>query len=201
MTMKFLKKAVLFIFFLSSFLAVSQTMRAVNVTIQGFAFNSLTGNPISSGVANATIKQTGELGNGTVTNGFFNFNITTSLNATNQSQFFVGLSASDGNRSAYDFLTLGGSALITQNKFCSVKFWHFAGTALDLSGALISSGTISSNVRSETNSTTNSTNFSNGLWDIYITPCLISGGLYTFNFIITTSNNQTANLYLNRVAK
>lgn len=172
----------------------------INYNIAGSAFDSISGAPMTSGTVTAIVKETGDRGTGTITNGQYSASFATSLNS-NQTKFTVGIILNGTGKVGYGQLSLGNGPQAQQIAACSSNLLHFGGTAVDLSGTLISSGNITAIVKSELNTYSNSTSFSNGVWDIYITPCLISGGLYPFNFIITSSDGRVSNVFLNQIAK
>jgi hypothetical protein len=168
-------------------------------SIKGNAYDSSTGIPVSTGTATVIIKENGDRNIGPVTNGAYNVNLGACLNS-NQTKFTVGLIFSGGGKQGYNQIILGNGPFATQTQKCSTNQLHFTGTATDAdTGAVISNGTVSVNVK-EVNTYTNSTTFSNSNWDIYISPCLISGGLYTFNFIVRSSDGKQSNLFINQIA-
>jgi hypothetical protein len=167
--------------------------------IYGNAFDSTTGTSITSGTAIAIIKETGERGQGIITNNMYSIILVTDIDI-NKTKFTLGVILSDGIKKGYNQVIIGNGPFTTQVQLCSSNQMHFSGTATDAdTGAVISNGTVSVNVK-EVNTYTNSTTFSNSNWDIYISPCLISGGLYTFNFIVRSSDGKQSNLFINQIA-
>jgi len=100
----------------------------------------------------------------------------------------------------YIQLIAGGGKFLSAVQTCSIKTWQFSGTAVDTTGAPITSGNLTVSVEGELQTYTNSTIFTNGVLDINISPCLISGNLYTFNFKIA-SGDKVSSLSINQVAK
>lgn len=175
--------------FIVSFFALAYAVSAaivVTYNINGVAIDSLTGAIIQSGTATATIQETGESGTITFANGNYTISLGSSLLA-NQTTFHVGLIITGTGKTGYDYLTIGNGPPATQTATCTTKQYHFTGNAFDQSGNLISSGIISISVEGVPG--TNSTTFSSGVWDIYISPCLISGGMYNFQFALSGSGN------------
>jgi hypothetical protein len=174
----------------------------ITYTIKGIALDSSTGEKILSGTATAIIKETGDRNSGTITDGSYTINLRTHLN-TSINKFTVGiiLNSTDG-RIGYNYMTMGYGPFAEQTQTCSVNQWHFKGKAIDSStGTVIDQGTVQVTVVNEAAKVyTNTTTFSAGSWDIYISPCLISGGLYTFQFTIS-SGEKTINMFINQVAK
>lgn len=167
--------------------------------IQGFAYDSSTGLSISSGTVTAIIKENGDRNTTTITNGVYNANISTTLNF-NQTKFTIGLIFTGEGKKGYSQIVIGNGAFVQQTQKCSTNQLHFTGIATDTSsGTTLVSGTVTTSVK-DAITYTNSTAFSSGTWDIYLSPCLISGGLYTFNFIIRSTDGRQSNLFVNQVA-
>jgi hypothetical protein len=166
--------------------------------LRGYAYDYSTGYSLSSATATLIVRETGDRNTGSVTNGFYNLSLGTCLNS-NQTKFTVGLIFSNGVKKGFSQIVLGNGPFTTQTQQCSIQRLHFSGVAVDAnSGIPVSSGTISVSVK-DINTYTNSTTFSNGNWDIYIWPCLVSGGMYQFNFIIASSDGRQSNLLLNQI--
>jgi hypothetical protein len=162
------------------------TVLGITYNINGVAIDSTSGAVIQSGTVTAIIQESGDNGTVSFTNGNYTIPVRTFLLA-NQTTFHVGIIITGTGKTGYNYLTIGNGPPATQTATCTTKQWHFTGTALDQSGNSISSSTISVSV--EGVSGTNSTTFSNGVWDIYISPCLISGGLYNFQFALAGISN------------
>lgn len=169
-------------------------------TVSGIAYYADTGLPITNGTITGIIEETGETAYATIVNGYFVLKSNTTLNAT-ESRFTLGLIVnSSDNKIGYVELVPNIGAFPGTRQACSTKQWHFSGTTIDNSGNLINSGTVMVSVNSEVQTYINSTSFSNGSWDIYISPCLISGNLYTFQISVSSGGNIST-LLINQVAK
>jgi hypothetical protein len=169
------------------------------VCIEGRASDYFTGLPISNGTVTAIVKENGDRGF-TTTNfdGSFNFCFYTSINP-NKNSFTVGLIAnSTDGKIGWNSFILGKGPRVEQTQVCSFRQIHFSGKAISPYG-IIDKGNVLVKVNSEKGIFTNSTNFTNGIWDIYISPCLISGGLYTFDFIIS-SEDKISTLTIQQIA-
>jgi hypothetical protein len=178
---------------------ITTTVGGYIYSVKGNAYDASSGSPVSSATGTAIIKQSGEKNIGTVTNGAYLITLSTCLNS-NQTKFDIGLIFSTGVKKGFSQITIGNGPFATQAQQCSTNQLHFSGTAIDVSsGNVINSGTINVNAKG-TISYSNTTTFSNGSWDIYISPCLVSGASYQFNFIITSSDGRQSNLILNQIA-
>ena len=172
---------------------------AYSYDIRGSAYDSSTGTSIQSGSVTGIIKETGERFTGLITNGAYTLTIPTNVNL-NQTRFTVGIILTGGGKQGYNQIIVGTGPFYPQTQKCSTNQLHFKGSAIDASsGTVIDSGTMTINVK-EVKTYTNSTTVSNGVWDIYISPCLISGGLYTFNVLVASSDGRQSNLFVNQVA-
>jgi hypothetical protein len=168
--------------------------------IIGMAFYYDTGLPIESGKITGIIKETGETSNATIANGQFNLKFNTTADP-NVNKFTLGLIVNaSGTSMGYTQIIVGSGSFVTSVTTCSIKQWHFSGRAVDDSGLPLSSGNVQLSVQGETQIYTNSTSFSNGLWDVYISPCLIAGNIYTFQ-ITVTSGGETSNSFIMQLAK
>ena len=169
--------------------------------IKGIALYYDTGLPIQNGVIKGIIKETGESSYASISSdGSFILKFNSTVNAS-KNKFTLGLIVnSSDNKMGYTQLIAGGGNFVSSTQTCSIKQWHFTGKAVDSSGALISSGNVMISVQSELQTYTNSTSFNNGSWDIYISPCLIPGALYTFQITIL-SGDKTSSIYLMQIAK
>lgn len=170
-------------------------------TVQGIVLSYSTGLPIPSGTITGIIRETGERAYSSISgDGLFLLKFNTTVNSTvNKFTLSLIINGSD-NRMGYVQLVAGSGEFVSGVQICSVKEWHFTGRAIDNSGVSISSGNVMISVQSEAETFTNSTTFSNGIWDIYISPCLISGNLYTFQVTIS-SGDQISSLAINQIAK
>lgn len=169
-------------------------------SIMGVALYYDTGLPIESGVITGIIKETGEVGYATIADGLFLLKFNSTVNTT-RNKFTVSLIInSSDNKMGYVQLVAGGGEFMSSVQTCSIKNWEFSGVAVDTSGASINSGNLTVSVEGELQTYTNSTTFSNGVLDISLSPCLISGNLYTFNFKIS-SGGKTSDLSINQIAK
>jgi len=179
----------------------SQTYYAivgVTCVLKGFVFYADTGNPIPSGTVTYIVKETGETDYVSFTNGYFELPCTLSQVPNNRLTVALIVNSTD-NKLGYVQLVIGGGPPLTQSQSCSTKQWHFNGTAVDVgTGSYITQGNITVSVIGTRYS--NTTYFSTGAWDITISPCLVSGDLYTFQFAIA-SGNRASITFLNEVAK
>ncbi len=168
--------------------------------ISGKAYDYFTGLLINNGTAIATVKENGKTMSSNVTNGTYSLCIYTGISASKNS-FTVGVvvNSTDG-KSGWNTFVIGSGPFASQTQACSVRQLHFTGNAISTSGA-ISQGAVGATVNTEKGIFTNSTSFANGFWDIYISPCLISGGLYTFNFALSSSDGKSSTLSLQQVAR
>jgi hypothetical protein len=184
--------------------SVSYILRVVSapykIRISGYAFYSDTGQLIPSGTVIGIIKETGDSGTTTISNGYFNLLITLSTFDPSKNKFVLGLIInSTDQKFGYVQLISGVGNFISQVQTCSIKQWHFSGHATNPdTGLPISQGNITINIPGET--VANTTAFYNGIWDIYYSPCLISGNIYTFQFIVTSGNKRSA-FFMKQVAK
>ncbi|MDI6798497.1 MAG: hypothetical protein QMD12_00660 [Candidatus Aenigmarchaeota archaeon] len=166
--------------------------------IKGKALHTDSGALVSAGTITFIVKETGDRNSTTFTNGYFDLYcppIDVSRN-----RFTIGIVVNSSNgKMGYNQLIVGTGSYAPQTQACSARQWHFRGYAVDSeTGNLISQGNVTVGIKGK--SETNKTGFSNGVWDIYFSPCLISGELYTFQFTIT-SENKKSYLFLNQVAK
>lgn len=169
-------------------------------TIRGVVLDYETGLPVSSGTITGIIKETGEVGTASIADGYFLLKFNSTTNATtNRFTLSLIISTSD-NKMGYIQLIAGGGDFLSSVKTCSIKTWQFSGTAVDTTGAPITSGNLTVSVEGELQTYTNSTSFTDGALNIGISPCLISGNLYTFNFKIS-SGDSASSLSINQVAK
>lgn len=167
--------------------------------ISGNAYDYFTGQPINNGTVTAIVKETGENVSTSFSGGSYSFCLYSKIDASKNS-FTVGLIVnSTDHKVGWNTLVIGGGPLTPQNQTCSVRQIHFAGGAISASGP-ISQGTVGVSVDTEKGLTTNSTSFTNGIWDIYISPCLVSGGLYTFYFNLAGDGKSTT-LVIQQVAR
>jgi hypothetical protein len=168
-------------------------------TIKGYTLDFMSGLPISSGNVTTIVKETGERSTNAFANGYWTVNLK-SLQDYSQNRFTVGIYTSSADKkTGYRYIRLGHGSWVPQTQECSRKLWHFKGRAIDSeTGQLINSGRITVSVRG-TNEV-NSTNFSNGIWEIDFSSCLISGELYTFQFNII-GDNKKGYMFLKQVAK
>jgi hypothetical protein len=166
--------------------------------IKGNAYYVDTGQPISSGTITYIIKETGDTDYVSFTNGYFE--LYCAFADVPASRITVGIIVnSSDNKLGYVQLVTGGGPFKAQTQECSTKQWYFNGTAADIStGMYISQGNVSVSVMGTTY--TNTTFFSNGKWSIQLSPCLISGQLYTFQIAISGENKLSV-AFVNQVAK
>jgi hypothetical protein len=164
--------------------------------VTGTVFNPMTGEPLREGRVMAILKETGEVDLINISDtGNFTAEFPMSVDA-NQNKFTLAIFAnSTEGEIGYSQVLLGSGGTVQQRQTCSVKTWRFRGKAFAESGELIPSGRVTITVSGLSNSTT----FSNGVWDIAISPCLISGEVYTFSIIV--SNGFESRLQIKQVAK
>jgi len=166
--------------------------------IKGYALDFNIGLAIPEGNVTAIVKETGESNSTSFSDGYFEINLPSSLDYTKE-KFTIGLFVNTTNKTSYSQIKLGYGKDASQTQNCTNKTWYFTGLAIDSdTGQMIGSGSVTISVR-ETKQI-NSTTFSNGNWDVTISPCLISGGVYTFNFLISSGNRQGI-VNLKQVAK
>jgi len=166
--------------------------------VKGNAFYAETGNPIASGTVTYIIKETGDTDYSTITNGYFEMPCAFPNVPGKRVTVGIIVNSSD-NKLGYVQLVAGGGSSTTQTQECSTKQWYFNGTAADIStGRYISQGNASVSVMGMTY--INTTHFSNGKWSIQLSPCLISGQLYTFQ-IAVSGENKLSVAFVNQVAK
>ncbi len=185
----------------TSFPGLQFRVLGVTYVINGKAFDSLTGATIQSGNVTAIVKETGDGVNATFSNGTYSVNLRTSL-LTNETSFNVGIIVSGGGKSGYSEVYFGGGSLTSLTQSCATKLWHFNGTAIDpMTGAQIIVGNVGVNVKNSVgNIFSNSTTFSNGVWDIYLMPCLVPGYVSTFEFVVS-NNTRVGYFSVRQVAK
>ncbi|MBI4009931.1 MAG: hypothetical protein HY361_01925 [Candidatus Aenigmarchaeota archaeon] len=183
--------------YLSFLIAVVYAQSTGTFVITGKVLDSTTGNPIASGNVTAIVKENGNRNTSEIVAGSYSVNLTSNLT---DKKISIGIitNSTDG-KIGYSSLVanLGGQA--TQDQKCSARRWRFNGTAVDSkSGTVISSGTVSISAKETDES--NSTTFSNGAWDIYFSPCLISGDINTFQIKIL-DGSKVGEMFLRLVAK
>ncbi len=164
-------------------------------TIKGYALDFFSGNPITSGNAKAIIKESGENTLTSISDGYFEISLYTSLDYL-QSSFTIGIFTNTSNKTGYSQLVVGFGSQAQQTQACSTEKYYFRGIAVDEKGKPIESGKIKVGVEAYTNST----QFSNGIWEIEISPCLIPGEVYNFKFLIEGSGKKGF-FSLNQLAK
>jgi len=168
-------------------------------SLKGYALDFTTGLRISSGTVTAMVRETGESNSNSFTNGYWTVDLQSHLDYA-KNRFNVGIFVSSQDKKAgYYQVRLGSGDFASQSQACSRKQWHFRGRAIDSeTGQFISSGRITVSVMNYKE--TNTTAFSNGEWDIYFSPCLISGEIYTFQFVVESGNRRSYK-FLNQIAK
>jgi len=167
-------------------------------TIKGFVIDFMSGSLISDGNVTAIVKETGEKNSTNFYNGHFEINLSSILDYT-QNRFTIGLFINSSDKTGYSQLRIGSGSNAEQTQTCSRKQWFFKGNAIDSqTGNTIDNGQITISIK-DTNEI-NSTNFYNGAWSIILSPCLISGEIYRFQFYIEGSNKK-GYMFLNQVAK
>jgi len=181
----------------SSYLALANPDDPVYQII-GFAQDFETGLPISAGNVTAIVKETGEMNTSNIANGYFEVNLSSILDYT-KNRFTIGLFLNTSNEEAgYSQLKIGRGSYSPQSQVCSEKLWHFSGRVVDSETGQLVDGKVRVSVKGT--SEVNSTNFSNGICDIYFSPCLVSGQIYTFEFFIL-SEDKKSYMFLDQVAK
>jgi hypothetical protein len=168
--------------------------------IKGVVLDYETGQPVQSGIITGIIKETGEIGTASIADGYFMLKFNSTTNVTTKKFTLSLIISTSENKMGYVQLIAGGGEFVSTVQNCSIKQWQFSGTAVDITGAPITSGNLTVSVNGELQTYTNSTIFNNGVLDIGISPCLISGNLYTFNFKIS-SGDRASSLSINQVAK
>jgi hypothetical protein len=171
---------------------------SANCMLKGNAFYVDTGNQIASGTVTYIIKETGDTDFVSFTNGYFELPCTFPNVPGKRVTVGIIVSSSD-NKLGYVQLIAGGGSSTAQTQECSTKQWYFNGTAADIAtGRQISQGNVSVSVMGTRY--INTTYFSNGVWSINLSPCLISGQVYTFQFAISGENKLSVT-FVNQVAK
>jgi hypothetical protein len=171
---------------------------SANCVLKGNAFYVDTGNQIASGTVTYIIKETGDTDYVSFTNGYFE--LPCAFPDVPGKRVTVGIIVnSSDNKLGYVQLVAGGGSSTAQTQECSTKQWYFNGTATDAStGKQISQGNVSVSVMGTRY--INTTYFLNGAWSINLSPCLISGQVYTFQFAISGENKLSV-AFVNQVAK
>jgi len=171
---------------------------SANCMLKGNAFYVDTGNEIASGTVTYIIKETGDTDSVSFTNGYFELPCAFPNVPGKRVTVGIIVSSSD-NKLGYVQLIAGGGSSTAQTQECSTKQWYFNGTAADIvTGRQISQGNVSVSVMGTRY--INTTYFSNGEWGINLSPCLISGQVYTFQFAISGENKLSV-AFVNQVAK
>ena len=170
-----------------------------NCNITGYSLYYNNGTLTKDATITSIVKETGDRRYSDFSNGYFNLGCYSPINhSTNKFTMGIIINSSD-EKISYNQLIIGSGGFATQTQKCSTKRWHFQGQAIDSSSSsYIAQGNITAGI--DGISGTNTTWFSNGIWDIYYSPCLISGEIYTFKFIIT-SGDRRSYMFLNQVAK
>jgi len=193
---KIVLSVVLILVFLSS-IALSDSGDP-DYEISGYSIDLSSGNQTSASTVTVTIKENGDTNITSFITPTWKIILPSSLSIS-QNRFSIGLMVNTSDeKMGYNQLMVGSGSFASQTQTCSIKAWHFNGYALDPSGRYINQGEVTVGVEGITG--TNSTSFTNGVWDIYHSPCLIPGNLYTFKFIIT-SGDKRSHMFLNQVAK
>ncbi|MBI4894766.1 MAG: hypothetical protein HY833_03455 [Candidatus Aenigmarchaeota archaeon] len=177
---------------------LEQVLSTIEITAR--SLYSLTGLQMTSGIATATILETGDSGSATISGAQWSIPIysRTDLNNTG---FTLGIFVNDTNgKSGYFVSRIFGSSSLPPQTTCAAQKWRLTGTVTDpASGSFSSSGTVRVEVEGTQN--TNSTAFSNGFWDISLEPCLVSGKVYTFNVLLSDAAGRNGLIVLRQVAK
>ena len=164
--------------------------------ISGNILDFFSGKGVGSGNISAIVVETGEKNTSYFSGNRFSIILSSNLDYS-QNKFKIGILVNTSNKTGYSQLIIGvGSQKAQQTQACSVKKYHFRGIAIDEEGKLIENGKIKVSVESYTNST----QFSNGIWEIEISPCLIPGEVYNFKFLIE-GNGKKGFFSINRMAK
>ncbi len=166
--------------------------------IEGSPLDYFTGLSIDSGTVTAIVKETGEKTSISFTGGSYSFCLFTKVNLKRLSATVGVIINTTDSKVGWNSIVVGGGPLAEQTQQCSVRQLRFAGKAITTSGA-IGQGAVSVRVDTEAGFSTNSTSFTNGSWEIRVSPCLMSGGLYTFNFAIS-GEGRTSFLNIRQVA-
>lgn len=186
--------------FIAVILVVNKAVNAVIYEIEGRVLDGSSGDVIPSGNATAIIMETGENGTAPIQGGNFDIDLDSALNHT-LNRFTIGLVVNDSSKSGYNEMVIGSGNYADQQQSCRRQLWNFGGKAMDAqTGAVIDSGTVTISVDSTESPKTNSASFSNGDWSISFNPCLITGKIYTFQFIFENAGRRS-HLFLRQVAR
>ncbi len=172
------------------------TVSSLPCSITGYVIFSNNGSLVTSGGIKYVIKETGLTNSSSISGGSF----TLDCNITSlQNKNSIGLVANTSDEKiGYSGSIVGPAGFASQTQVCTTKQWHFNGLAIDPASGLALNGNILVGI--DDISVANSTKFTNGAWDIYYSPCLISGNIYTFRFSVNVGNN-TDYAFMRLVAK
>lgn len=167
--------------------------------ISGYSIDLSSGNQTPTSTVTVTVKENGNTNTTSFTGSNWKILLPSNLSIS-QNKFTIGLIVNTSDeKMGYNQLIIGSGSFASQTQKCSTKRWHFRGYAVDSSGRYISQANITVGVESITG--TNTTRFYNGIWDIYHSPCLVPGEIYTFKFIITADDDKRSYMFLNEAAK
>jgi len=173
------------------------TTKITNCNIKGYVSYLDTGELVQSGTLTSIVKETGDRDSTSFSNGYFDFGFYLPPSIIDK-RFTLGIIINTSDKkTGYNQLMTSGSS-ISQTQSCSIKQWYFQGNAIDPEIGQTMSGQVAVSVRGT--NYVNTTTFLNGRWGIHISPCLISGGLYTFQFSVVSGDRKTY-MFLNQVAK
>lgn len=172
--------------------------------IVGLALDRYTGLPISSGIVRGIVRETGDSNSTSINaDGTWRLMLESSEEIEDKTAN-IGIRVSGSGQTGD---VLGSHVLLVRSDEgftgvfpCTQQTWRFSGIAVDpSSGELSVAGNVQVNIRGEQFS--NTTSFSGGVWEIYATPCLVSGDVYTFDLSMSDSSGNTGLITLNHVAK
>lgn len=176
------------------------TVTGDTIVITGSSLYSSTGTRISSGTITGTILETGDSNSTSVGGQDWSLAIS-SLRSLDDSVSNVGLRVTDSSgKSGYYAVRVGSGEVSPASDECSANTFRFTGTVANaFTGSSSGSGTVGIDV--EGTAYTNSTSYSNGLWDVGVSGCLVTGRVYTFNVKLRGDDGSSGLVNIRQVAK
>lgn len=167
------------------------------IIITGRSLYLATGSGISSGNVTATILETGESNSTRITSANWDISLTSPTAFRERATIVIFINDTAG-KSGYYTLFAGEGGSPTPPTACTNKAWRFSGTVMDSStSSLSTSGTV--RVIIENTAYSNSTSYSNGIWDVRVTPCLVRGSTFNANIQLIDSGGKRGSLTVRQV--
>jgi hypothetical protein len=176
------------------------TVNYDTVIITGRSLYLATGSSVNSGRVTATILETGESNSSAISGTDWDVTLTSPTafgSGTRRATIAIFVNESSG-KSGYYKMIVGTGGFAAPPTTCTNKVWRFSGTVVDpFVGSLTSSGTVRIDIAGTAYS--NSTSYSNGVWDVYVTPCLVRGKTFDANILLIDSDGKTSRATVRQV--